>query len=225
MKYSIIALSALFAAGQATLEFTNSEFNVKPGRDFPLTCNNGGCASRCTITLMRGPNRNDMKPVKVVGEGVGMEFTITPSADWPAGPLAFKITNTVGEENWSLAFPFEGTGAVDSGATDVASSSPAVSTAIYASALSSGMASSAAAEVTASVSSIPIAVATPGQSSLINSSSSTTSMSAPPRNLNATSGSNSAGSSSSSVPTSGVDRVSASLALVAGIAAVMAYFN
>lgn len=218
MKYAA-ALSAMVAAAQAVQPlFTNTAFDVQPNQPFTLTYNPEGCATGCTISLKAGPSTQLVTVKDLTTSATGSSFTVTPAQDWPAGPLAFEIRNAQDPPNYSSQFPFAGTGAAPSSSrAGVSSSAPVGSSSLTSAMTPSTSGSSESAIVTGAPSSTGL---------LTNASTTTTSMSTAARNMTAATRQTSGDTSSiTTVPSSGVDRLSASLALVAGVAAAMVCLN
>lgn len=126
MKYSSAILS-LAAVVVAQPVFLNSAYDVAEGQPFTLTFS--GCDSGCAITLEHGPS-DDLQTyqeltsmfimsvpispaicltISSLGSATGGSFAVTLD-NIPSDTYAFKITDSVGDFNYSDSFYVEGTG-------------------------------------------------------------------------------------------------------------------
>ncbi|PHH64564.1 hypothetical protein CDD81_4343 [Ophiocordyceps australis] len=226
MKYSLVTLSALAAFAVAEQpKFLNTEFNVKEGQDFPLKFS--GCASTCTISLRKGPSNNLETVQSLTTSASGGVFNFSPKG-LPSDTYAFEIKdNASGEVNYSVQFPYQGTGAVVSSAVSSAAmtASPTTASATKMPA-SSSLVSSAA--MTSVATSAPVMSVKPVATSMVHRNTTMATSSA------RTSAALTSGMSTSTaprptgpatqVPTSDVGRLSAPLALAVGLVAA-AFFG
>ncbi|EQL02509.1 hypothetical protein OCS_01784 [Ophiocordyceps sinensis CO18] len=221
MKHAAAVL-ALFAAASQALSFTNSNFDLVPGKPFELAFEPAeACVAGCIVLLNLGEAGN-LKTARNLTESklaTRSPFVVQPSLDWPAGRLSFQITSAsdATQNNWSVGFTLRDEEAASASGT----SSSAVSTATGVTATNSGMSAPSSTASTATTST--------GVGHATNSSS-RASPNTTARNQTTVPSSrapkpSSTSSPASEVPSSGVDRVTASLALAAGVVAAMAYLN
>jgi len=125
MKLSFGAVLAFAAAVLAKPKFTNSNFELEEGEPFTLTWDNA--EGPVTITVVQGKPGN-LKPVSVITTtGSDGEFTWTPEG-LPSGTYAFEIVDDTQEKNWSIQFPYTGTGTVTTTETPTSTAESSTST-------------------------------------------------------------------------------------------------
>ncbi|PHH71232.1 hypothetical protein CDD82_6671 [Ophiocordyceps australis] len=224
MKYSLVTLSALAAFAVAEPpKFLNTKFDVQEGKEFPIKFS--GCEKTCTISIRDGPSNNLGPGKALTTTATGGVFNFSPK-DLPSNTYAFEIKdNASGEVNYSVQFPYQGTGP--------AISSSAVSSAVMTSATS--VPASSAAMTSAATSAKPISTSLaatsvmPVTTSIVHHRNTTMATSSARTSAAHTSGVATSGVSRPSgpatqVPSSDVGRLSAPLALAVGIVAA-AFFG
>lgn len=135
MKLSFAAIvGALVATVVAKPGFTNTEFDLQEGKPFTLNWINA--TGPVTVTLLTGPDRDSLQPLKDLGTGLtANSLTFTPSG-LKSGNYAFRINDvsSATEFNFSVLIPYVGTGSSSSSSatatvtTSVASTSSSTNT-------------------------------------------------------------------------------------------------
>jgi hypothetical protein len=123
MKLSAIVAAAFAAVALAKPAFTNSEFAVEEGK--PITLGWTGASGPVTLELVTGPDPQHLTTYKIItSAAAGTSFTYTPTGI-PSGNYAFRITDSTNDPNYSVLFPYTGTGPTS---TPVSSTSTGTST-------------------------------------------------------------------------------------------------
>ncbi|KAK0731821.1 hypothetical protein B0H67DRAFT_88061 [Lasiosphaeris hirsuta] len=204
MKLSAIIAGAFAAFALAKPAITNTIFDVREGKPFTLTWI--GAVGDVTVTLMTGQPSNLKVVEDLTTSGTGGTFTFTPSG-YPSGNYAFRIFDSSSKDdpNFSLLFPYVGTGTLSSSKSASASASSTDSV------ISSGSV------VSTTVVSSVTSVASSGLTTATTSASTTTRATATTTRSTATSSPTNVNSAS--------QRYSSPFALVLIAAAAFALFN
>jgi hypothetical protein len=210
MKYTFATVAAFATMALAQPAFLNTEFDLTEGK--PYTIRFSGCESGCTIVLQNGES-DDLKDYKTLTSSAeGDSFTFTPS-QLPSDTYNFKITDSEGEVNYSSQFTYEGSydaPSVTSATKSAVETTAAAETTEKATTLTS--VTKPAEETTTVVPVIPTHV--PAKNA-------TTPIATPTK----TGGAGETGTGVPEVPVSGANRMTSSLALIAGAAMAMVYLN
>lgn len=166
MKFTVAIVAGLAAVGLAKPAITNTVFDLREG--VPFTLNWIDAVGPVKVDLVSGPDSGSLQPVRVLATGeTDGSLTFTPSG-LPSGNYAFRVTDTDGEPNFSLLFPYVGTGSassttgsVSSTRTSTRSTTSAASSAPVSSDVSSSSVTSATRTSTRSTSTRTTATTTP----------------------------------------------------------------
>ncbi|KAK0632346.1 hypothetical protein B0T14DRAFT_560047 [Immersiella caudata] len=195
MKFTAAIVAGLAAVGLAKPAITNTVFDLREG--VPFTLNWISAVGPVKVDLVSGPDSGSLQPVRVLATGeTDGSLTFTPSG-LPSGNYAFRVTDTDGDPNFSVLFPYVGTGSASSTTGSV--SSTRTSTRSTTSAASS-------ASVSSDVSSVTSASSTSTRSTSTRTTATTTPTSTPTNNNEG-------------------QRFSSSLALVFMTVAALVFFN
>ncbi|KAK3341699.1 hypothetical protein B0T25DRAFT_350428 [Lasiosphaeria hispida] len=206
MKLSAILAGAFAAFALAKPAITNTIFDLREDKPFTVTWI--GAVGPVTVTLMTGQPQ-DLKVVEdLTTSGTGGSFTFTPS-DYPSGNYAFRISDSssVNDPNFSLLFPYVGTGTISTSKSASVSSTASVTASV----------SSSGSVVSSTPVSSETSVASSGVTTATTSASTTTRASITTTRSTATSSPTNVNSAS--------QRYSSPFALVLIAAAAFALFN
>jgi len=119
MKFTAAIVAGLAAVGLAKPAITNTAFDLREGE--PFTLNWIDAVGPVKVDLVSGPDSGSLQPVRVLATGeTDGTLTFTPSG-LPSGNYAFRVTDTDGQPNFSLLFPYVGTGSASSTTGSVSS--------------------------------------------------------------------------------------------------------
>ncbi|RGP67265.1 hypothetical protein FLONG3_8556 [Fusarium longipes] len=207
MKYTFATVAAFATMALAKPAFLNTEFDLTEGK--PYTIRFSGCESGCTIVLQNGES-TDLKDYKTLTTSAeGDSFTFTPS-QLPSDTYNFKITDSAGDVNYSSQFTYEGS--YDAPSVTSATKSAVETTAVETEKTTLTSVTKPAEETTTVAPVVPTHV--PAKNA-------TTPVATPTK----TGGAGETGTGVPEVPVSGANRMTSSLALIAGAAMAMAYLN